>query len=666
MASLPLPEGLQELDELEKYKLHEEVWDSPKRKRESPLVKLASPSAGSSSNRPKLEDLVQASYEVIFQLKLAQPSPASIQLVKDYIESRRFMKALEHIVAIESKFPSSALIQGLKALVFATIGGVNGLVSLLSKVKGKDKHTFFDNSTLPDVAATFEAVWLHLGDLDEATRYIYELTLVEGHNHVGSLRKLFNCYSRNSLFAEQLEVSLKMYKLVREDKFLFWAVFCIQLQVPFLVCMSITEQQELHDPVREILCKLGPTLLVVKPDKRYPKGGRLLAHVCDYAAAVKVLRKKIESCDPVDWECLLSDLDSLPENYSGWCGEAVDNKIHPLTYLACKISQLPNETQCGSKILEALKSSNLENGKSRCLLDGKDNDVFEEAVYEFFTRVDLTTQKPFQILSKDEEYWLLENLLKPDILTTDLLKEKFSKLCTFSRIPKHFGAFYVGDKSAVHGTGIVIKTSKFIILAGDGELTSAYSDKALFSRSDKIRQFDDLCIGVTGVWKSLSKTISVSRKCMRRLKKNGKGRPTVKKFAKHIAKKSRILNEAFEVIICAFDEVEVGQSPVASVSCAGNFRHWDVKESFYCSGRCSEYAEHILSEGKVGEDMGLAEAICWVERALVFVAMFDSCTGGLANITVIDSSKNVRVMAREYIHTTLWEKHRHFFENRKA
>lgn len=66
-----------------------------------------------------------------------------------------------------------------------------------------------------------------------------------------------------------------------------------------------------------------------------------------------------------------------------------------------------------------------------------------------------------------------------------------------------------------------------------------------------------MCIGVSGDWKNLSTTVSILRKYMRQLKKKGKGRPMVNKFAKYMAKKSHMLNGAFEVIICAFDELEV-------------------------------------------------------------------------------------------------------------
>ncbi|RZC65077.1 hypothetical protein C5167_008769 [Papaver somniferum] len=153
-------------------KLHEEVEDSLKRKRESPFINFAleaSLSAGlisslpdqSSSKRPKLDDhTVQASYERLFKLKLADPSSASIQLIRDSTESRHYMKALKHIKALQSEFPSSALVLALKVLVYAIIGGEVGVSSVLSKTEAK---VFSDISAFPDVLTTFEAVWLHLG-----------------------------------------------------------------------------------------------------------------------------------------------------------------------------------------------------------------------------------------------------------------------------------------------------------------------------------------------------------------------------------------------------------------------------------------------------------------------------------------------------------------------
>ncbi|XP_026391853.1 N-terminal acetyltransferase B complex auxiliary subunit NAA25-like isoform X2 [Papaver somniferum] len=154
------------------------------------------------------------------------------------------MKALKHIKALQSEFPSSALVLALKVLVYAIIGGEVGVSSVLSKTEAK---VFSDISAFPDVLTTFEAVWLHLGHLDKAT-YIYEFARVEDCNSFGLMRRLFNCYSHKSLFVKQLKVSLKMYKLVREDKFLFWAVFCIHLQVLSLLIKKHGMDNLLDEP----------------------------------------------------------------------------------------------------------------------------------------------------------------------------------------------------------------------------------------------------------------------------------------------------------------------------------------------------------------------------------------------------------------------------------
>ncbi|KAI3843819.1 hypothetical protein MKW92_004908 [Papaver armeniacum] len=531
-----------------------------------------------------------------------------------------------------------------------------------------------DVSCLPDVLITLEIQCLCR--LDMATSY-YEHACEKDCNSLELMRGLFNCYARESSFAKQLKVCLRMYKLAQEDKFLLWAVYAFSafsfaqeardahnLDEPeaFLVYMSITEQQAMYGPAHEILSKLGLTLLVVKFDKQHLAGGKLVAHFCDYAAAVEVFQKILESCSPSDLECLLNYFVCSLEDDSKWCGGAIDNKIQPPIYLACKIPQLSNEN-CGLEICKALKVSTLKNARNRCLPGGKDNDALEVAIYEYFNRVDHISQSVFQVLSKVEEYSWIENLLEPDFLTPELLKEEFSKMCTVPRIPKYFGNFCVGEGSRVHGTTIVLKTNKFIVLAGDGKLTSAYSDNALLSVSDKIRRFDDLCIAISGVWMNVSKTDSILRKNMRYLNKNGEGRPTVREFAEYVVE-ARILDRATEVIICAFDELEDGQPPVPCVSCADRFMCWDEKESFYCSGSCRNYANHILSEGNIRADMGLCRGSCFSRKALVYKAMFDNCTDGLANITVIDNCKNVRVMAREYISTTLWERHHHFFEGR--
>ncbi|KAI3896994.1 hypothetical protein MKX03_015818 [Papaver bracteatum] len=614
-----------------------------------------------SSKSRKLEDQASSAGASSKNLILKN----QIQLVKDCIESHQFLKALKLINALQSEFPSSALVLALKALVYEKTVGKDEALSICSDTK---ELMLSDISVLPDVLTILETVFQRLGRLDMATSY-YEHACEKDFESLELMRGLLNCYARESSFVKQLQVSLRMYKLVREDKFLFWAVLCIQLQVlshllkkqrvansdepeAFLVYISMGEQQAMYDPAHEILSKLGSTLLVVKFDKQQSQGARLLAHVCDYTAAVEAFKKILESCGPGDWQSLVKDF---------CCSLEDDSKYR---YLACKISQL-SMVNCGSEISKALQSSNLKNARNRCLHKGKANDAFEEAIYEYFNSVDHTAERFFQVLSKDEECQLIENLIKPDILTPDLLKEEFSKICIVSSIPKCFGNFSVGEGSRVHGTTIVIKTNKFIILAGDGKLTSAYSDNAMSSRIDKVRQFDDLCIAVCGVWKGFSNTVSILRKYMRYLNKNGQGRPTVRKFAEYIADEAPLLNGVTEVIVCAFDDLKDDQTPVPCVSCADKFYCCDVEKSFYCSGSCRSYVESILSGGNIRPDMGLAEAVTLVERALVFAAMFDNCTGGLANITVIDNCKNVRVMAREHIRTTLWERHRYFFENRK-
>ncbi|RZC87282.1 hypothetical protein C5167_029831 [Papaver somniferum] len=670
---------------MEEDKLQEQIVYFPKRERFKFELEASSstdlisslPDQPSSKSRKLEEHSVQASPAAASARSVIPKN--RIQLVKDSIESRQFIKALQLVNALQSEFPPSPLVLALKALVYEKIASEVEVLSICSDAKD---HMVFDFSSLPDVLATLDIVFQRLGRLDLATEY-YEHACEKVDNSLELLRGLFNCYARQSSFAKQLKVRGCLPQNVYDcsggqvpvlgcflrsttgflakalwlliiltlcfficSRSMAWIITWMNRKATFLVYMSVMEQPEMYGPVHEILCKLGPTLIVVKADKQDFQERKLLAHLCDYVAAVEALKKILLLRSPNDWESLIDEFNFFVEDDSNYM------------YFACKISELPKK-HCGSQILEAL--SNLENEKKICRFDRKDNDVFEEAIYEVNYRI----QRFFQIFSKGEVYWLVDSLLKQDVLTVELLKEKFSMICNIPKIPKHFGDFSVGFQPAVHGATIVIKTSKFFVIAADGKLTSRSSDNALFLNSEKIRQFDDLCIAISGVWKTLSKTVSVVQKCMRHLKKNGEGRrPTVRQIGEYMAKEDPMLNGYFEVIICAFDELEVGKPLVPCASFAGNFFGCDPNQSIYCSGRCDDYAESILLEGNIGPDTGLAQVICWVERALVYTAMFDSCTGGLATITVIDADKKVKVMAKEYIHTTLWEKHRHFFENR--
>ncbi|KAI3950160.1 hypothetical protein MKW92_044474 [Papaver armeniacum] len=222
-------EDMKKQDLMKNDKLHQEVVSLPKRERSKfePETSLSadlissSPDQQSSKSR-KLED--QASSAVASSKNLILKN--QIQLVKDSIESRQFIKALKLINALQSEFPSSALVLALKALIYEKTAGKDEALSICSDTK---EHMLSDISVLPDVLTILETVCQRLGRLDMAIIY-YEHACREGFESFQLMRGLFNCYARESSFVKQLGVSIGMYKLVREDKFLFWAVLCIQLQ----------------------------------------------------------------------------------------------------------------------------------------------------------------------------------------------------------------------------------------------------------------------------------------------------------------------------------------------------------------------------------------------------------------------------------------------------
>ncbi|MCL7046150.1 hypothetical protein MKW94_006411, partial [Papaver nudicaule] len=208
----------------------------------------------------------------------------SIQNVKDSIESRQFIAALKLIKELESEYPSSAQVLVLKALVYA----INGHTEALSICSDAIEKAFTDTSVLPDVLNTSQIICQCLERNELATTF-YERAGADVSNNLDTMMGLFQCYVRESSFIKQLKISLKMYKLSREDKFLMWAVFSIQLQVvshlvkkhatthnldkpeALLVYISVPQQQGKYDHAREILSMLGTTLLVGEVGKLHIK-----------------------------------------------------------------------------------------------------------------------------------------------------------------------------------------------------------------------------------------------------------------------------------------------------------------------------------------------------------------------------------------------------------
>ncbi|KAI3944433.1 hypothetical protein MKW98_006594 [Papaver atlanticum] len=565
----------------------------------------------------------------------------SIHQVKDMIESRQFIRVLKLIKELESEYPSSASLLVLKALVYAKLGYTEAL-SICENAKEK---IFADTSVLPDVLNTFQTICQLLKRNDLAITF-FEYACGEVPNDLGLMMGLFQCYVRESLFVNQLMICLKMYKLSREDKFLMWAVLSIQLQVVSHlvkkhatthnldepeVYISVAQQQGKYDHAREILSMLGTTLLICEVERLHMKGGILLACLCDYAAAMEILRQKSETC-PEDWECFLSELGQLLED-SQWCGATTDNEIHPPIVLACKLSQLSNE-EFGTNLSEALnlKLASLPMEVHGCL-HGKEYDQL--AADEYFSRLGADTKVTLQVSREFEELQLINNLWTRFINSS----------------PPAIG---LDEVSEYHGTSIALKTNSFILVAADGKLTIDNYSKGLNLKADKVHCLDDMGVAICGSWKTLRNTVGMLKRHFRSVK-NERSRPMVSELADFLKEELSSCQGKSGIILGAFDQLEEGRVPC--ISFADDHTKIDVTQPFFCSGTGERFASQILSEGNVHMNMSLDEAICLVERAFVYVSLHDSCTSGWANIYVIEVDKPIRAMTRERISTTLWRRH---------
>ncbi|KAI3923412.1 hypothetical protein MKW92_030013 [Papaver armeniacum] len=591
----------------------------------------------------------------------------SIQEAKDLMESRQFIGALKFLKELESEYPSSALILVLKALVYATLGDTKALSICL---EAKEK-IFTDKSVLPDVLNIFQTICQLLERNDLAITF-YEYACAEVPHDLGLMMGLFQCYVRESLFVNQLMTCLKMYKLSREDKFLMWAVFSIQLKVvshlvkkhaathnldepeALLVYVSVAQQQGKYGHAREVLSMLGTTLLICEVDRLHIKGDILLARLCDYAAAMEILRQKSETC-PEDWECFLRELGRLLVDDSQWYGATTDNQIHPPIVLACKLSQLSDE-EFGTKLSEALnpKLANLPMEVHGCL-DGKEYDWLDKAADEYLSRLGADTLVTLQVPQKFEELQLIHNLRGQDSLSPALQVEVQKFLAGVDES----SGFISDEESRYHGTSIALKTNRFIIVAADGKLTTRNNSKGLNLKADKVHGLDDMCVGICGSWKTLGNTVGVLKRRFRYVKNERAKRPAVSEladFLKEELSSCQCHNEESGIILGAFDQLEEGLY-VPCISFVDDCNKIDVTQSFFCSGTGKHFAKQILSKGNVHMDMSLDEAIRLVERALVYASLHDSCTGGWSNIYVIEIGKPVRAMTRKRICTTLWRRH---------
>ncbi|KAI3855851.1 hypothetical protein MKX03_004751, partial [Papaver bracteatum] len=419
-----------------------------------------------------------------------------------------------------------------------------------------------------------------------------------------------------------------------------------------LVCFSVTEQQAEDNFLHEILSKLGLTLLVAEVGGQCIKGARLVAHVCDYTAAAKVVSQKLESCLD-DWDGIVNNLCQLLENVL-----AAENQIAPPIFHVCKLSQL-SEYEAGSLIPVA----DLRMGRKRCV--DRSNSELEKAVHEYFGRLGSNMGMSFQVLPKVDELRLIKNLLK-QYPSTVALQEKLSGLLTINGKTSH-GKIDPGLKARYHGTSIEVKTNEFVIVAADGKFTSRTSYAPLKLKADKVRNFGNMCVAVSGDWANSAKMVSTLSTCMRVLKEENKSRPTISKFADFTMRKLSSRVRDTEIIFGAFDPLKDDKTAVPCISYANELRSVDIEDLFFCAGTGSSYAEMILSKGNVHIDMELDEAITLVEQALVYASMHDDCTGGWASIHVIkDGGKVIEIMPREDIGSTLWNRHHASLERMEA
>ncbi|XP_026408173.1 uncharacterized protein LOC113303356 isoform X2 [Papaver somniferum] len=373
----------------------------------------------------------------------------------------------------------------------------------------------------------------------------------------------------------------------------------------------------------------------------------LLAHfLCWYSPAAEILISQSLKCSE-DWEYFLSELGRLLEDDSQWCGATTDNQIHPPMLLACKLSQLSEFGTKLSKVRHPKYFMEVQHPVFATEYDWSDNDADE-----YFSRLGAGNKVTLRISRASEELQLVNNLRGQDSLTPALQVEVQKFLAGVDEISD----FIPDGVSDYHGTSIALKTDRFIIVAADGKLTTKDNSEGLNLKADKVLRLDDMCVGICSSWKTLSITVGVLESRFRDVKNERAKRPTVSELADFLREESSSSCQGKSgTILGAFDQLEEGVC-VPCISFADDCNRIDVNQPFFCLGTGAWFANKILSDGfKV--DMGLDEAICLVERALVYASLHDSCTGGWDNINVIEVGKPVRAITREQICTTLWRRH---------
>ncbi|XP_078445054.1 tetratricopeptide repeat (TPR)-like superfamily protein isoform X2 [Wolffia australiana] len=263
-----------------------------------------------------------------------------VRPIWDAVDSRQYKSALKFCSALLPKYPNSAYLLALKALVLERMGKPDE--ALNACVSAREQLLSSDISQMDDLTlSTLQMVLQRLNRLDLATS-CYEHACGKYPNNLDLMIGLFNCYVHEYSYVKQQQTAIKMYKIVGEERFLLWAVCSIQLQVScgnagdkllalsegllkkhlatfslhepeaLLVYISILERQGKYGAALEIISGSLGSLMPIEVDK-YRIQGRLLARSGDFSAAVEIFHKVLEIC-PDDWGSFLHYLGCLLED----------------------------------------------------------------------------------------------------------------------------------------------------------------------------------------------------------------------------------------------------------------------------------------------------------------------------------------------------------------
>ncbi|KAG9455227.1 hypothetical protein H6P81_008131 [Aristolochia fimbriata] len=382
-----------------------------------------------------------------------------VRPIWDAVDSRQFKAALKLSNALLTKCPNSPYAIALKALIVERLGKQDEAYTLC--LSAKDQLLSSDALQIDDLTLnTLQIVFQRLDRLDLATS-CYEYACGKFTNNLELMMGLFNCYVREYSYAKQQQTAIKMYKIVGEERFLFWAVCSIQLQVLYgdgahqllvlaeglikkhmashslhepeglLVYISVLEKQAKYTDALEVLSGNVGSLISVEGDKLRMQG-KLLARACDFAAAAKVFQKVLES-SPDDWESFIHYLDCLLEDNSRWstgvANTVVDLNAHRMSHLleeefdsrmgsaSCFAQKLQSNNE--NQNLKGPTLANLEIER-RNHIYGKvcDGSKLGETLLEFFSRFGHLSsfasdvEMYVQILTADEKEKLFGEMMK--------------------------------------------------------------------------------------------------------------------------------------------------------------------------------------------------------------------------------------------------------------